>query len=291
MATATPGHIGPYRLLNVVHTGQTGLIWQAYHDGKQQLFGVKTLSEKFRRNREELGYLRWEYTVGQKLVHKRIVRVHEFGIDRGNPYLALEWFSAPNMKQRIADGIGKIAHLLPKIIGQAAEGLGYFNARGWVHRDVKPDNFLVTDDGEVKLIDFALAVRSRRGLSRLFARKPKKLQGTRSYLSPEQIRGQVLDIRSDVYSFGCTIYHLLAGSPPFTGVSTNDLLNKHLKTPPPSLRGVDDNITPGFAQLLQRAMAKDPADRHQSVHDVLTEFRMNRVFNRIPLAPKPAPEQ
>lgn len=290
MATATPGYIGPYRLLNVVHTSQTCRIWQAHHDGKRRLFAVKTPVEKFLRDRETVGYLRWEYVVGVKLSHERIVRAYEFDTDRGSPYLALEWFSAPNMKQRLREGIEKIAYLLAKIIERAAEGLAYLHSRGWVHRDVKPDNFLVSDDAEVKLIDFALARRSKRGLAKLLARR-SRVQGTRSYISPEQLRGKPLDIRADIYSFGCTIYHLICGRPPFTGASEQELLTKHLKAPPPSLTAVDENIAPEFAQLVRRTMAKDPAARPQSVDDFLTEFRMNRVFRTTPRRPEKTPNK
>ena len=197
MASATPGYIGPYRLLNVVHTGQQSQIWQAYHDGKQQMFGIKTLAQRFGGDREQVGFLRWEHTVGQRVAHERIVQIYEYDYNRGTHYLAMEWFGAVNLKRRILVGIDKIAHLVPKIIDQAAEGLAYFNQLGWVHRDVKPDNLMVADDGTVKLIDFALARRSKTALGKLLSPK-SKVQGTRSYMAPEQIRGAALDQRADV---------------------------------------------------------------------------------------------
>ena len=285
MASEAPGYLGPFRLLNVVHTGQTSQIWQAYHDGKHQRFGVKTLLQKFLRDREHLRYLRWEYSVGQKTLHDRIVRISEFGFDRGTPYLAMEWFPAPNMKHWIQHQSDTITHLVPKIIEQAAEGLSHFNGLGWVHCDVKPDNFLVTDDGDVKLIDFALARRASRGLSRLLGPKAR-VQGTRSYMAPEQIRGARLDQRADVYGFGCTVYELLSGKPPYTGVSADELLTKHLRAPPPSLEAVAKNVAPEFAQLVRRSLAKDPAARPQSINDFLVEFRMNRVFKTTPRPPQ-----
>jgi len=290
VASEAPGFIGPYRLLNTIHTGHTVQIWQAYHDGKHERFVVKTPLARFRRSREAIAELRWEETVGREIRHKRIIEIHEFGIDRGTPFLAMEWFPAPNMKQRILQGIGPILHLVPQIIEQAAEGLGYLHRLGWVHRDVKPTNFMVSDQGEVKLIDFALARRARRGLSKLLPSRTK-VQGTRSYMAPEQIRGAAPDLRSDVYSFGCTVYELLAGKPPFTGTSADELLNKHLRASPPSLEAVDKNITPEFAQLVRGAMAKDRAGRPQSMNDFVVGLRMNRVFKRTPPPPEEAPAE
>ncbi len=285
MATATPGYVGPYRLLNVVHTGQTSQIWQAYHDANQKIYGIKMLLEDYRRDREHLGYLRWEAMVGQKVAHHRIVQVHTFDSDRGNPYLAMDWFPAPNMKRMILAGVEQRAHQLPKIIAEASEGLAYFNQMGWVHRDVKPDNFLVNDDGEVKLIDFALAHRNKTGLSKLLSPKAK-VQGTRSYMSPEQIRGSAVDVRADVYSFGCTLHELLGGKPPFTGASADDLLRKHLRASPPSVEAANQNITPECADLVRRCLAKAPAKRPQSIDDFLMEFRAIRMFKTPPQVPE-----
>ena len=278
MVRGVPGYLGPYRLLNVVHTGHASQIWQAYDDALQRLVGVKTLRSAEENNREEVRLLRQEYTVGQNIKDPRIIEMYAFGRDRGQPYLAMEWFAAPNMKQRMQLGLDKIAPLIPKIIEQAAEALAGFNRLGWVHRDIKPDNFLVTDDAAVKLIDFALARRRPGGLVKWLTPRSKIQQGTKSYMSPEQIRGLPLDERSDLYSFACTIHELVSGKPPFTGTSVNDLLTKHLKTSPPSLEAANPNVMPAFAQLIRRAMSKKPASRPQTMDDFLREFRMIRVF-------------
>jgi serine/threonine protein kinase len=189
------------------------------------------------------------------------------------------------MKQRIQHESERIAYLVPRIIEEAAEALSHFNEQGWVHRDVKPDNFLVTDSGEVKLIDFALARRNTRGLARFLASKGP-VQGTRSYMAPEQIRGGAVDQRADVYSFGCTVFELVAGKPPYTGVSADELLMKHLRAPPPSLEAVARNVTPEFGQLIRRSLAKNPAARPQSISEFLLEFRMQRVFKTPPRPPE-----
>jgi serine/threonine protein kinase len=97
-------------------------------------------------------------------------------------------------------------------------------------------------------------------------------------MSPEQIRGQVLDQRADIYSFGCTIHELIAGKPPFTGTSSTELLNKHLKSTPPSLESLDKNVTMEFARLVRKTLAKDPAARPTSIGEFLEEFRKCRIF-------------
>ena len=285
MSKENPGYLGRYRLLNVVNTGQTSQMWQAYHDGTHQFFAVKTLLDKFRRAREQVWYLKWEYAVGAKLEHDRVIRVHEYNVDRGTPYLAMEWFAAPNMKKRIQAGLESYGYLVPKMALQATEALAYFSSQGWVHRDVKPDNFLVSDDGDVKLIDFALAKPIKRGLAKLFTVR-SKVQGTRSYMSPEQIRGLALDDRADLYSLACTLFELVSGKPPYTGTSQTDLLMKHLKAAPPSLEAANRNVTPEFAQLIRKAMSKKLSARHKSVTEFFEELQGVRILKRTPDPPQ-----
>jgi serine/threonine-protein kinase len=273
--------IGPYRLLKLLMTGQNSQVWEAMHDGQQQRYAVKYLLAERRHDREQIGYIKNEFAVGRGLDHPRVIHVHELGRHEGSPYLALEFYPHPNMKFYVQQDTGRIAPLMTQIIEQAAEGLAYFHAQGWVHRDIKPENYLLSPAGEVKLIDFALAQKRKTGLSKFFAGKAK-VQGTRSYLSPEQIRGQVLDQRSDIYSFGCMLFELLAGKAPFTGSDTGQLLNKHLSSPPPLLTISNNKVTPDFALLVQRMLAKNPDRRPASMDSFLTEFKALRLFKEIP---------
>ena len=278
MSKASPGSLGPYRLLNVVHTGHAGQIWQAYDDAQGGFVAVKTLSERFRHDREHLGYLKREYLVGSKLVHERIIRILKLGNDRGTPYLAMEWFVGGTMKSRLRQGLDMLLPWIPKIVVQATEGVAYMNSQGWVHRDIKPDNFLVGDNGDVKLIDFALAQRKRGFLTRLLPWPRSKVQGTRSYIAPEQIRGMRLDDRADLYSLGCTLYELIAGKPPYSGTTTQELLNKHLKGPLPALENVNPNVTMEFAQLIRWTLQKEPAARPRSTEEFCQKVRQTPVF-------------
>lgn len=277
-------YLGSYRLLKLVHDGEASQVWRAYHDGTQQFAGIKTLTAKYRKDRERIRDLKWEHTVGAKLMHASIIRIHEFNVDRGTPYLAMEWCASPNMKVRLHQGLGQIAHLLPKIILQAAEALAYFNEQGWIHRDIKPDNYLIDDEGDVKLLDFALARRKRGFLGRLFGQR-SKVQGTRSYMSPEQIRSYALDERADLYSLACTLFHLVSGNPPFTGGNTNELLKKHLSARPPSLDAANPNVTPAFSALIRAALSKKPADRPASVRSFLNQLSQVPLFLNTPQPP------
>jgi serine/threonine-protein kinase len=278
--------LGPYRLLNVVMSGQTSQVWEAIDDAKAQRFAIKILLADYRHQREHVAFLKQEYAVGKTLQHPRVIRIYEYTVDKISPYLVMELFPFPNMKQFLRRGQDQIAHLVTKVIEQSADALGYFNDQGWVHRDVKPDNFLVSTEGDVKLIDFALAEKVKTGLAKFFGRS-KKIQGTRSYMSPEQIRGQALDSRADLYSYGCAIFELAAGRPPFTGGNSDDLLTKHLKSPPPPLAAANPKVTQEFSDLVRRMMAKRPEDRPESLALFLREFRQMRVYKE---TPKPPPK-
>lgn len=290
MNKKSPSHLGSYRLTKLVHDGEASQVWRAYHDGSQQFVGIKTLTEKYKRDRQRIRDLKWEHTIGAKLIHPSIIRIHEFGVDRGTPFLAMEWCASPNMKKRIHQGIDRIAHLLPKIIIQAAEALAYFNEQGWIHRDVKPDNYLIDDEGDVKLLDFALARRKRGFFGRLLSQR-SKVQGTRSYMSPEQIRSFALDERADLYSFGCTIFHLVSGNPPFTGGNTNELLKKHLTARPPSLEVANPDVTPAFSGLIRATLAKKASDRPASVRSFLNQLQQVPLFQNTPKPPDQQPRQ
>ncbi len=235
-------YVGRYRLLNQLRFGKTCQVWEVMDDVASERMAIKLLLAEFRKDRQEVGFMKHEFEVGKKLHHPRVITIHEFGANRDNVYLAMELFPAPNIKQAIQQNVEAIAPLAHKAITQAAEGLAYFHEQGWIHRDIKPDNFLMKPNGDVKLIDFALAQRRRGGFMKLFSRT-SKIQGTRSYMSPEQIRGQSVDERSDLYSLGCTFYEMLGGKPPFTGSTTAELLNKHLKSAPPSLQSVNRDVS------------------------------------------------
>ena len=282
MSSLSIGYFGPYRLLNVVNTGQSSRLWQAYDDRNQRYVGIKTLLDRFARQKDQIQILKWEFDVASKFSHPKLIKIDEFAWHQKVPYLVMEWFSAPNLKMWINRGYDQYCEGLPKLMPEMVEALLYLHEQGWAHRDVKPDNFLFKkEEGEMKLIDFALAKRIASGLGKLFALK-SKTQGTASYMSPEQIRGLPPTAQADMYSLGCTFYELLTTRLPFSGESMNDLLNKHLNSTPPAVTQRNKNITPEFVEVLKMMMAKKPEDRPKTTVELMQTMRKVRIFRRPP---------
>ncbi|MDR2757398.1 MAG: serine/threonine protein kinase [Planctomycetaceae bacterium] len=283
MSSASIGYLGPYRLLNVVNTGQSSRLWQAYDDQNRKFIGIKTLLDQYTKQKDQIQILKWEYDVASKFSHPKLIQVLGFDWYQKIPYLVMEWFSAPNLKMWINRGYPQYCTYLPKLMPQMVESLLYLHQQGWTHRDIKPDNFLFNNDsGEMKLIDFALARRIVTGFGKLFAMK-SKTQGTASYMSPEQIRGLPPNQQVDIYSLGCTFYELLTTRLPFAGESMSDLLNKHLVTPPPPVTQRNKNITPEFAAILKMMLAKKPDDRPKSTDELSKMLHTVRIFRRSPI--------
>lgn len=281
MATAGRTHLGRYRLVRQVRAGQSCQIWLAHDGSTQERVALKILKEEYRKSRHEINQLKHEFTVGRNLKHPRVIQIIDFNVVEQIPFLVLEYYGVRNLKQILNDNLEFITSKIDKVIEEGTIGLGYLHDQGWLHRDVKPDNFMFGEDDHVKLIDFSLAQRAKKGLARVLGGRGKFVQGTRSYMSPEQIRGTLLDVRSDVYSWGCTLFELICGRPPFTAESADELLNKHLKSSVPLLTVSQDNITEEFAELVSRMMSKQQQDRPSSMEDLLRDFRQMKVFKRL----------
>ena len=277
--------VGPYRLSRLIRAGHSCLVWEAVKDVSGERFALKMLKREIATDKEEIGYLRHEFEVAKDMNHPNIIRMYDFEMHQGSAFLVLELYSALNLKQVLREGPEPIAYLAETIIQQTVKGLHYFHEKGWVHCDIKPDNLLVDDDGNVKLIDFTISQKPKRSLLRFLGFK-KPVKGTRSYMSPEQIRGELLDGRSDVYSFACVVYELLAGRPPFTGSTPNELLAKHLKNAVPSILVYNGDVSRDCNELLRRMLSKKREMRPQSMWDVLQEFRNIQVFSKKPQPPK-----
>jgi len=278
--------VAGYRLVNCMMVGQTSEVWEVVETSSHRHFAMKRLIPNMVKNSEYRHLLLHEADVGKQLAHQNVIRIFQVGRDGANVYFIMEYFPAGSLKLRLLrkqyDFVNERIH---SILKQAATGLAYMNASGWVHRDVKPDNMLVNSAGELRLIDFALAQRASSGsfLSRLFHFRGK-IQGTRSYMSPEQIRGQPLDGRADIYSFGVSAFELVAHRLPFVGSDQQELLRKHILESPPSPQMYNKEVTDEFADLVMHMMAKKAKDRPESFHEVLQRLKNMKIYKNEPAA-------
>ena len=284
--TKTRDFYGPFRLARLIRSGSTAEVWEAIEEHEDKRYALKILKRNVAKDKNEIALLKHEFNVGQDLQNSpRIIKILEHRVANDRPFLVLELFSELNVKQALRRGPDSLAFMLHKIIEQAAEGVYYMHTRGWVHLDIKPDNFLVSRDGETKLIDFTISEKKKTGISKLLHRKGLA-KGTRSYMAPEQIRCKVCDERTDIYAFGCVLFEMATGKPPYTGDTPNDLLNKHLSASIPSPIAYNNNVTKDFADLTKRMMAKAPSARPQSMWDFLKDVRGIELWNKRPRKPE-----
>jgi serine/threonine protein kinase len=272
-----PERFGSFRLIKPIGAGQICTVWEVERAGSADREAMKLILAGERHTKENIAGLRHEYQIGKQLQHPNVIQTREFVTGAHGSSVVQELFRSTNMKELIRQGLDGYSANLDRIIREAAAGLAYVHSQGWVHRDVKPDNFLVNEQGNVKLIDFNIAQKRQGWLGKLLS-SHNKVQGTQSYMSPEQIRGGTIDQRSDIYSFGCTIHELVCGKAPFTGASTNELLNKHLRTRAPSLTAVGENVRSDFAKLLLKLMEKDPTARPASMQQFIDDLGEIKTF-------------
>jgi serine/threonine-protein kinase len=275
--------IGGYTLKTLMMTGQTSQVWEVVEGSSCRHFAMKLLLPERATDPVHRAFLFHEAEVGKKLAHPNIVRIISECKDKVHPHFVMEFFPGGSLKQRLMrkqhDFIKQQAH---NILRQAATALAFMNSQKWVHRDVKLDNILVNSSGDLRIIDFALAKRIQKPsfFSKLFRRR-SKAQGTRSYMSPEQIRGEYLDGRADIYSFGASAYELVTGKPPFRAASNQELLVKHITEKPTSPRVLNPEVSEEFANLILHMLGKKREDRPRDFHEVLMKLRTMTIYKKV----------
>ncbi len=273
-----PGfRLGKYEVMAHLSTGGMGAVYQAVDRELSRIVALKVLSP----NRTESDLLterfRREARTAARLNHPNIVTLYECGYDaqRNALYLALEFIDGMDL----AKYIHKRGMLRPeetrRILMQTAQALGHAFARGIVHRDIKPSNIMLTRVGKkilVKLTDLGLAIVKGEDDYRLT--REGNTVGTIDYMAPEQARdSQSADTRSDIYSLGCTAYHMLAGKPPFAQGGLGERLFRHLEMAPPDVRQFNQAVSASFWALLEKMLAKKPEDRFASPEVLLQALK------------------
>jgi serine/threonine-protein kinase len=284
--------IGGYKLLNCLMTGQNSQVWEVVEVSSQRHFAMKILLEKSAKKQEVRDLLFHEASVGIELTHPNVIKIVNVSNKKEKvPYFVMEFFPAGSVKLRLMhkqfEFLKEHAH---GILKQSATAMAYMNTSGWVHRDIKPDNMLVNSAGELRMIDFALAKKIvpdtlvNRIKRRFVGKGP--VQGTRSYMSPEQIRNELLDGRSDIYSWAASIYEIVTQRPPFRAASNQQLLQKHILDKPDPADMHNPDVTPELTRLLMRCLSKKREVRPENFHEVLKNINVLRVYKSDPAKKK-----
>jgi serine/threonine protein kinase len=262
----------------MIRSGQTCQVWEALRSGTEERVALKVLLQEHLKKKEQVEALRHEAEVGKTLEHPRVIKIHGFYQQHSLPFIAMELFTANNLKQEVREHLDRLLLEIDSVLVACCEGVAHLHKKGWLHCDMKPDNFLINNSREVKLIDFSIAQKLQKSIFGGWGGGSRAVSGTRSYMAPEQIRNSSLSIATDVYGLGCTFFEMVSGKLPYTAGTPNELLSKHLSATIPSVLPANNLVSDAFADILMKMMAKKPADRYSSVETVLGEIKKIRVL-------------
>ena len=281
-----------YELEELVGTGGMSSVYRAHDRLLERKVALKILHQQYTDDEEYVERFRREARAVASLSHPNIVTVIDRGEHDGRQFIVFEYIDGENLKQLIERrGPAPVSTAL-ELAMQIARGLSFAHQQGLVHRDVKPQNVLMNGDGEAKVTDFGIA----RSLEVLHGMtQTGTVLGTSDYIAPEQAQGQRVDEHTDVYSLGVVLYELLLNEVPFPGENFVAIAMRHINEEPPSVRDKRPDVPPHVEAAVHRAMAKDPADRFQTMADFcaeleacLAEVQGTQVMKRGGVAPRRA---
>ncbi len=270
-----------YRIVAKIGAGGMGEVFLAEDSRLRRKVALKLLPPEFTHDKQRLHRFEQEAQTASALNHPNIVTIYEVGAEAGVNFIATEFIDGQTLRQKMRSGLLPLSETLD-IAQQVTSALVAAHQAGIVHRDIKPENIMVRPDGLAKVLDFGLAKLSApatdaidheantiaQGLTR-----PGIILGTLHYMSPEQVRGQRLDARSDIFSFGAVLYELLTGQGPFVRPTNSDVIAAILAEPTPPLAQVKEGVPPELQRILAKALQKDKTARYQTSQDLLTDLK------------------
>lgn len=264
--------LGDFQIIRRLGKGGMGQVFLAEQLSLQRKVALKFLRADLASNPTAMERFRAEAKAVAKATHANIVQVYAVDQIDGLQYMVLEYVEGRTLREFVDKKGPPDLVLALSIMRQGASALLRAAELGIVHRDIKPDNILLTRKGEVKVADFGLArVLDSEGPG-LNLTQSGVVMGTPLYMSPEQVEGKALDARSDIYSFGVTCYHMLTGHPPFRGASAIEVALQHLHKEPPPLATIRSDLPEAFHAIINKMMAKDPGQRYQTSRDLLRDI-------------------
>src|SRR5215831_7141217 len=274
METSEIKRFGRYEIVAELGRGAMGVVYKARDPRIDRMVAVKTVSLWGQEPEEEKEFrLRFmnEAQAAGRLHHSGIVSVFDVGENPENrdPYIVLEYVPGESLSRILAREKKLVLGRALKLAEEVADALDYAHAQGVIHRDIKPGNILVTQDGRAKIADFGIAK-----LNLAHFTLPGKVLGTPAYMAPEQLSGEGCDGRSDVFSLGVILYAMVTGHSPFQGNSATTVCFKVANREPIAASSLDMTLPPQLDALISRAMAKDPKDRYQRGSDLADDIRI-----------------
>ncbi len=264
--------LGGYRILSKIGQGGMGAVYRAHQISMDRTVALKVLKKELTQNREFVRGFLQEARVAGHLNHPAIIQVHDFGEDKGTYYFSMEFVEGETV-QAILDREGKLpVEKAVEIAISVAEALCHARMHQVVHQDIKPQNIMIDRSGNVKLADLGLAVVGGRQRPEQKA-GPSVIMGTPHYMAPEQGKREKIDSRTDIYSLGCTLFHMVTGRVPFDGPNSLAVITKHIIHERPNPRQYDITLPESLCNLIRWMMAIDPKDRPQTPEVVLDALK------------------
>jgi serine/threonine protein kinase len=267
--------LGSFVILAPLGVGGMGEVYRARDEGLDRDVAIKVLPERLTADREALARFEREAKAVAALSHPNILQIHEFGREGEIVYAVTELLDGETLRDRLETG--PVAPRKAAELGrQIARGLGAAHEKDIVHRDLKPENLFITKDGRIKILDFGLARTTETSSSATVTRTPTRTEltspgavlGTASYMSPEQVRGQPADARSDIFALGIVLYEMMSGERAFTRETYAETMTAILNEEPPETSLSAREVPPTLQRIVQRCMEKRPEERFRSAHDL-----------------------
>ncbi len=263
--------LGGYVILGRLGRGGMGVVYKAEQKDLQRLVALKVITEENFRDKGSREVLVNEARAAAQLNHPNVVQVYDIKKEpaSGIYYFSMEFMTGGSVQDLLLREKKIPAETAVRMILDAARGLEYAERKGILHRDIKPDNLMIGETGVVKLGDLGLA---RRAAEEVKPEERDVVIGTPHYIAPEQVLGEKSDHRGDIYSLGATLYRMIGGRTPYTGGSVKEIVTRKVKSDPTPLRELDPEIPAQVEAIVQRMMARNPAERHQTVTEVIADL-------------------
>jgi eukaryotic-like serine/threonine-protein kinase len=284
--------LGPYQIIGLLGAGGMGEVYRAKDTRLDRIVAIKVLPPHLSTNADLRRRFEQEARAVSGLNHPHICALYDIGAQDGTHYLVMEYLDGETLRSRLGSGSLSVRKAIDFAV-QIASALSSAHEKGVVHRDLKPENIFITRDERIKLLDFGLAhyapaeavANVSMTPTRAKMTEPGMVMGTVGYMSPEQVRGQEIDSRSDIFSLGTVLYEMLTGRAPFARETSAETMTAILREDPSELQGSGKNIPIGLASVVQRCMEKKPDLRFQTAQDLAFALQMTSQSTTIPAIP------